>query len=56
MTNILDTWREKRRIAHARRQLHGLSDHILHDIGLTRASINSGVQEDAKPHHGRSRS
>lgn len=42
MINLLDTWRQKRRIANTRRHLSGLSNHILADIGLTRADIASG--------------
>lgn len=39
MINLLDTWRQQRRIADTRRQLNDLSDHILADIGLTRGNI-----------------
>lgn len=42
MINLLDTWRQQRRIANTRRHLNGLSNHILADIGLTRADIASG--------------
>lgn len=48
MINLLDTWRQQRRIAKTQRQLSGLSDHILADIGLTRADIAS-VGPDGLP-------
>lgn len=41
MNNLFDTWRQRRRIATTRQHLYGLSDHILDDIGLTRADIAS---------------
>ncbi|PXA98122.1 hypothetical protein DMC47_10340 [Nostoc sp. 3335mG] len=41
MHNILDTWRERRSVRRTRQQLYGLSDHVLHDIGLTRADVAS---------------
>jgi uncharacterized protein YjiS (DUF1127 family) len=39
MITIFDTWRARRRLQKTHRQLHGLSDHTLSDIGLTRDSI-----------------
>ena len=41
MNTILDSWRQRRRIIGTRRHLNGLSDHILADIGLSRADIAS---------------
>jgi uncharacterized protein YjiS (DUF1127 family) len=54
MINLLDTWRQQRRIANTRRHLNGLSDHILADIGLTRSDIASvGQQGPARGRRGR---
>ena len=39
MINVFDTWRSKRLIRKTQQQLHGLSDHILADIGLRRGDI-----------------
>ncbi|MBD8064772.1 DUF1127 domain-containing protein [Devosia sp. PTR5] len=39
MINVFDAWRERRAIRKTHQQLHGLSDQILADIGLTRADI-----------------
>ncbi|HEV7346222.1 MAG TPA: DUF1127 domain-containing protein [Devosia sp.] len=39
MNNLFDVWREQRLIRKTQRQLHGLSDQILNDIGLTRDDI-----------------
>ena len=39
MIDIFDTWRKHRRISQTKRQVHGLSDSILNDIGLSRADI-----------------
>ncbi|SMQ72903.1 protein of unknown function [Devosia lucknowensis] len=41
MIDILDTWRKQRRINKTRRQLNGLSDHMLSDIGISRSDIAS---------------
>lgn len=41
MINLFDTWRQQRRLATTRRHLHGLSDHILDDIGIARRDIAS---------------
>jgi uncharacterized protein YjiS (DUF1127 family) len=37
----LNTFREWRRRVHGRRELAGLSDTMLHDIGITRADAES---------------
>lgn len=39
MIDIFESWRRQRRIGHTQRQLRGLSDHILDDIGLSRTDI-----------------
>lgn len=39
MITFFDAWRLQRRINGTQRQLHGLSDHILADIGITRGDI-----------------
>lgn len=49
MMNLLETWRERRRIHQTRRQLYALSDQILTDIGLTRDEI-SRVGHEGMPH------
>ncbi|MGH6919266.1 MAG: DUF1127 domain-containing protein [Geminicoccaceae bacterium] len=41
--DILLTWRER---AHQRRHLRALNDHMLRDIGLTRADV---MAESSKP-------
>jgi uncharacterized protein YjiS (DUF1127 family) len=52
--NLLETWRQQRRIAITHRHLNGLSDHILADIGLTRANIASvGLDGPARGRRGR---
>lgn len=40
MFKVLDTWREQRKIRQTHQQLYALSDHVLSDIGLTRADIH----------------
>ena len=42
-TDLLLTWYER---ARQRRELQGLSDHMLHDIGVGRADVEA---ESAKP-------
>ncbi len=39
MITFFDAWRRQRRIQNTQRQLHGLSDHILADIGICRGDI-----------------
>lgn len=52
MINILDVWRAKRRIRKTQRQLYGLSDQMLFDIGLTRADIRSVGSNGPAGRHG----
>jgi uncharacterized protein YjiS (DUF1127 family) len=49
MINILDTWREKRRIRKTHQELYGLSDRTLRDIGLSRSDIRT-IGQDGVPH------
>lgn len=51
MINLFDTWRRQRRIATTRRHLHGLSDHILSDIGIARSDISSVIAQGRPRRH-----
>ena len=39
MLDLFDTWRQRRRLRKTQLQLTELSDHLLADIGVTRADI-----------------
>lgn len=40
MINVLNTFRENRKIRRTHQELYGLSDQILADIGLSRSEIH----------------